>query len=223
MQLIIGTSAVVLGSLALAASSRAEVVVYQNVNPDYELFQPVGPTEEIGDDVTLAPGTGRFITGFSVPITNSYANAFAGTFTARFYTPDADGLPGTQIWQSTLVIPTAQPSADLTLTFAAPNVTVPDQFLWTLTATTVPGAASGDESIGTTINNVPQIGSSEDFFVLNSHDGSGWGAFNYDDGGVTLANFQATIAAGAAPEPATFSTLGLVAAAGLIRRRRHIV
>ena len=207
----------VLAIATIAPGANAEVV-YQNTNPDYTYFQPIAPGEEIGDDVTLA-GTARYVTGFTVPITNTYANPFIGSFTARFYTPDQDGLPGTQIWQANSNLINLQPNSDATLDFGSPNVTVPDSFIWTLTATTLPAASSTDESIGTLLNNTPQVGSSEDAFVYNAHDGSGWGNFNFQPG-PDLANFEATITA-SVPEPATCSLLALGAVAGLVRRRRR--
>lgn len=206
-------------AVALLASAAGAEVVFQNSNPDYSLFQPIGPGEEIGDDVTL-DGVERYVTGFSVPITNTYATPFVGSFTARFYTPDQDGLPGTQIWQGSLNLVDLQANADTTLNFASPNVTVPDSFIWTLTASTLPAASSSDEAIGTLPNDVPQVGSSEDVFFYNAHDGSGWGAFDYQPG-PDLANFQATITA-SVPEPAAYSVLALGAVAGLLRRRRQL-
>jgi hypothetical protein len=209
--------AVALAVAAIAPGIKAEVV-FQNTNPDYTYFQPIAPGEEIGDDVTL-DGVGRYITGFSVPITNTYLNPFVGSFTARFYTPDQDGLPGTQIWQGSLNTVNLDANADSTLDFGSPNVTVPDSFIWTLTADTVPAADAGnDESIGTLLNDVPQVGSSENVFLYNAHDGSGWGAFDYSP--PDLANFEATITA-SVPEPATCSLLALGAVAGLVRRRRR--
>jgi len=204
---------------ALSPFARAQVV-YQNVNPDWTFIQPIAPGEEIGDDVILA-GTARYVTGFSVPISNTYATPFAATFTAHFYAPTQDGLPGAQLWQGALNLIDLQPGADTTLNFPAPNVTVPDSFIWSLAVTTTPPASDpANEVIGTINNDVPQVGSSNDVFFYNAGDGSGWGSFDYKPD-PDLANFQATITASSVPEPAACSVLALGAIAGLLRRRRH--
>jgi hypothetical protein len=208
----------VLMAAALSPLASAEIV-YQNLNSNARFFQPIGPGEQIGDDVTLAAGTARFITGFSVPITNTYANPFTGAFTARFYDVDENGLPGQQLWQGSLNLVALQGGADTTLDFPAPNVNVPDTFIWSLAATTIPAASNGNDQIGTLPNNVPQIGSSEDAFYYNAGDGSGWGAFDYQPG-PDLANFQATIVA-SVPEPTAFATLAIVGCAGLLGRKRR--
>jgi hypothetical protein len=218
LRLTLGCGFALAVALAAIAPAAGAEVVFQNTNPDYTFFQPIAPGEEIGDDVTL-DGVARYVTGFSVPITNTYANPFTGSFTARFYTPDQDGLPGNQIWQGTLNLVALQANADATLDFGSPNVTVPNSFIWTLTASTVPAATSTDESIGTLLNDVPQVGSSEDVFFYNAHDGSGWSTFDYKPD-PDLANFQATITA-SVPEPATCSILALGGTAGLLRRRRR--
>src|SRR4051812_29288056 len=97
----------------LTPAVRAEIV-FRNANPDYELYQPVAPGEEIGDDVTLA-GPARYIPGFSVPITSAYTQTYSGTFTGRFYDPDADGLPGRKLWEGTATLANQAPG-DATLT-----------------------------------------------------------------------------------------------------------
>ena len=203
----------------VGASVAGADVVYQNVNPDWTSFQPVDSGEQIGDDVTLA-GTARSVNQFQVVITNQFTQAYTGTFTARFFDIGSDGLPNNQLWQGTVQVTNGQGLEDnRTLTFAVPNVTVPDRFIWSLQAdTNLPApSADGSDGLGLTINAPPQVGSSQD--VAYFFDGTSWSTFDYHDSPPPIdpATFEATI--NAIPEPASLGVLALGGIALLARKR----
>src|SRR4051812_750455 len=98
----------------LTPALRAEIV-FRNANPDYELYQPVAPGEEIGDDEPPA-GPARYIPGFSAPTPSAYTQPSSGAFPGRFYEPDAAGLPGRKLGEGTATLANQAPG-DAILTF----------------------------------------------------------------------------------------------------------
>jgi hypothetical protein len=203
--------------LAAAPAARADVV-YQNLNPNWQLFQTVEQGQQIGDDVTLA-GTARSVDQFQVVITNQFDQAYTGTFTARFFDIGTSGLPHNQLWQGVVQVAGGQPLEDnRLLTFAVPNVTVPNTFIWSLQANTnLPAPTpNGSDGLGVVLNNTPQAGSSQDIAYFN--DGTTWSSFDYHPDNPDLANFEAKITA--VPEPTSIFTMVAGGLALLARRRR---
>lgn len=209
--------AAVIAPLAGVPAARADLV-YQNLNPDWQVFQTVEHGWQIGDDVTLA-GTARSVNQFQVIITNQFDQAYTGTFTARFFDIGSDGLPNNQLWQGAVQVTDGQPLEDnRLLTFTVPNITVPNTFIWSIQAdTSLPTpSATGSDGLGVVLNDTPQVGSSQDVAYFN--DGTGWTTFNYHPDNPDLANFEATI--NAVPEPASLGAVAFGGLALLARRRR---
>jgi hypothetical protein len=205
------------GLAALALRAPAAEVVYSNTTDDpLAPWNPIPNGVEIGDDVTLE-GTARNVTQFSTTFYNNLPSPliYSGDFTARFYALDNDGNPGAKLWEGTTTINNGI-LGDRPLTWDVPNVTVPDTFIWTVQFDTNL-ATNDDDGLGPLLNDVPQVGSSEDVFFENRHQGAGWEALFY--GGIPMANFVATVTADV-PEPGSLGLFALGAAGLLARRRR---
>jgi hypothetical protein len=209
-----------LGALAFAAAPAlaAPVIIYQNVNDDpLAPWVPVPNGVEIGDDLALA-GTNRFITSIDVLAYNDIDQSYIGTATGRIYSVDQAGFPATELWSGTIPILNGAGEGNRLLSFA-PNVTVPDDIVFSLQFTTsLP--ATDEHGLGPLLNNVPQVGASEDVYFENTHaPGSDWEPFFF--GGNPMANFQLEIRADV-PEPGSLAVLavGMMGLMGMGRRRR---
>jgi hypothetical protein len=207
----------VLGALAFAAAPvlAAPVIIYQNVNDDpLAPWVPVPNGVEIGDDLALA-GTNRFITSIDVLAYNDIEQSYTGTATGRIYSVDQDGFPATELWSGT--IPVFGTGEGNRLLSFAPNVTVPDDIVFSVQfATNLP--ATDATGLGPLLNDVPQVGTSEDVYFENLHTpGSEWEPFFF--GGDPQANFQLEIRADV-PEPGSLGVLAVGAVALMSRRRR---
>jgi hypothetical protein len=146
--------------LCIAEGASAQIV-YNSITAAEPDVQPVqNVVDEIGDDVTLAPGTPRTISGFSLRIFNNSQNAYTGTFTARFYTYSG-GLPTTLLWEDDITITDGEPMAGRVLTWNVPNVIVPDQFAWSYSHD-VSFPVTETDVLGLAINGVQAVGSSSD-------------------------------------------------------------
>jgi hypothetical protein len=207
-----------IGVAAGTTAAHAQSVVYNNVNPLAPNYYPLADGEELADDVTLA-GTNRFVTSFSVEVASSFAGPFAGTGSAFFYEIDpVTGLPEDQpFWAGVTALPGL--IGENTVTWAVPLQEVPDSFVWSVVFDTTLPPAGPDEDFGVLLNDVPSVGTSDDFFFQRDLVGD-WQAYSFTSGGdADLANFQATITA--VPEPVTAGLFAVAAVAGLARRRRH--
>jgi hypothetical protein len=179
-----------------SAAALAQEVVYDNTvtgtgfyyGSSVTLGNTTGP--EIGDQIVLA-GAGRSVTQFVIKPYYAGTAAASGTAQIKFYNFPAVGTnPGTSgapIWDSGPVAQTFATGAE-TLTFTVPNVTVPNEFVWTATFVFSAPATGG---YGHLINNPPATGTSADFFWQN--DAGTWTQYFFN--GAPVANFAAQVTA----------------------------
>ncbi|MCC7433840.1 MAG: PEP-CTERM sorting domain-containing protein [Methanoregulaceae archaeon] len=199
-------------AFGFTAALPAQSIVYDNTTTSLNNNFPLLPEWEVnsaeaGDEIWLG-GTDREVT--ELKLIFNYRGTVPGTFNAlirfREYDESFQG-PGAAFYESPLT--QVQTTAGLhELTFAIPNVMVPDHFIWTLQAFDRQGS---EGELGMAYFNPPTIGSSEDW--LWQRGGNEWTAYSW--GGEPYANFGAQLTA--VPEPATL----LVTAAGLLILRRH--
>lgn len=208
---VAATSLLVLG---ISAIVPAQSIVYDNTTTSLHENFPLLPEWEVnsaeaGDEIWLG-GTDREVT--QLKLIFNYRGTVPGTFDAlirfREYDPSFQG-PGAAFYESALT--QVQTTAGLhELTFAIPNVIVPDHFVWTIQAFNRQGSVG---ELGMAYFNPPTVGSSEDW--LWQRGGNEWTAYSW--GGEPYANFGAQLTA--VPEPSTIALTG----AGLLflRRRRN--
>jgi hypothetical protein len=199
-------------AFGFTAALPAQSIVYDNTTTSLNNNFPLLPEWEVnsaeaGDEIWLG-GTDREVT--ELKLIFNYRGTVPGTFNAlirfREYDESFQG-PGAAFYESPLT--QVQTTAGLhELTFAIPNVIVPDHFIWTIQAFDRQGS---EGELGMAYFNPPTIGSSEDW--LWQRGGNEWTAYSW--GGEPYANFGAQLTA--VPEPATL----LVTAAGLLSFRRR--
>jgi hypothetical protein len=186
--------------------------VYNNISPVTNGYRPLLKTQQVADDVTLAPG-GRQVTVFNVVVVDNDHVPLTGDFTATFYLPDQNGLPGATIWQGTTHFNNMVEHTIWQLAWNVPNVTVPDSFIWGLSIDTT------SSDIGPYLHDTPSVGSSQDVAYINN--GAGWSAYDYhSDASPKLANFEAAVTT-VVPEPMTAGLIGLAGLSTLATRRRR--
>jgi hypothetical protein len=122
------------GLLALSLAAGAQTIFSDLTTNGGWALPPLNG--QIGEEVTVA-GANWQVTSLSIEIYSQNGIFPAGTpgfadFQASLYANNgALGAPGTLLWQSALV-PDNYPGGLSLLTFAVPDVAVPDQFTWTL-------------------------------------------------------------------------------------------
>jgi hypothetical protein len=221
-RMVVGTA---LAALTLPVSAA---VVYDNTQND--TFTSAFRTGlEYGDEIKLT-GVDRFVTEFLVGYFGDFTPPESGTARIRIYANDgSDAIPGPQValrpktllWESPSFVLAANNQA----VTVQPNITVPDDFTWTIKFDGLPntpghGAAlsiSSPVSVGGALSG-GVVGSYNDFWILNDPaDAESW-ALNVLSGGVPN-NFYARVTA--VPEPTTLA-LGAVGLAwfGFCQRRR---
>jgi len=156
---------------------------------------------EQGDEV-YAAGSARWVTKLTIGVSHQGEPGTAD-LQARLYANDgAGGIPGTPLWQSAVMANTPLSGGVQLVSFAVPDVLVPDSFTWTLQvlAYTIPavGLVNGDP---------PAVGSSPNFdwFGGPGH----WTQLDYSD---WIARVEAI------PEPS--SALLLLGALAVLAWRR---
>ncbi len=186
--------------------SAQAAVVYDDMSNLLGYYYSQFSGLEVGDNVTLA-GTERVVNRFAVGVYSFSAGT--ADMRVRFYsaTPDVNPIA---IYDTGWMASTAIANGQQTLTFAVPNVVVPDNFTWTVQYANPLGMTD----IGPRMADPPTVGSSGNDFWQNNPP---W--VNYWFGGVPVANFMAQVNAEAVPEPASLTALALGGLA-LLRRRR---
>ena len=164
---------------------------------------------EVGDQVQVA-GTDRYVTQLQIgiyPQGGFFPNGTAGAadVEARIYANDGPaGNPGSLLWDSGRLFHVSYPGNVNLLTFAVPQVLVPDTFTWTLQYSNAAPLPLCEVFV-----NTPTVGSSQDFFWVHGA-GSPWQQIN----GGEIDNLMARVEA--VPEPSVFALTSLLAVALLL-------
>lgn len=171
-----------------------------------------------GDQILLAPGTGRIATlleqVFQVNPTAGDTNNFSYSFDLQLNSISG-GVVGASFYSASYsAAPVAPTLAAFLYGFSLPNIVVPDEFVYSFRMHRLAGSNTG--IIGMQAHNsAPLVGSSDPAFFWDQNPTSGvWSQFAFTGGN---ANFRARLTA--VPEPASMAVLGMGALA-LIRRRR---
>ena len=190
-------------------------IVYDNSTTDLGKTYGVNGTE-FGDEITLA-GTDRNVNEFQFQYFLSGNASGNETADLRFYANDGPTVSRTLPDGSTIQVPTPgtllydSGSFSLSKGFQVAdatglNVTVPNNFTWTVTLNGV----DSNESAGLLLYDPPTVGSSfADFWQKNN---GSWNTYLFDNG-ATPANFAARVSA--VPEPATIAYALLAGASWL--------
>ena len=199
---------------ALFSVAQAQNIVYDNTTVSLNNNHPLLPewldeSDEGGDEIWLA-GPERVATEFTVLMT--YRGTDTGTVDFRLRFREFDELnsaPGAVIYDGGLVEDVQVVGGISAVTFAIPNVTVPDHLVWTVQLYDRQGFVG---EYGQSYYNPASIGFSDDWMWLTG-DGVAWTPYSW--GGDPYANFGARLTA--VPEPATLGALAL----GLLFLRRR--
>jgi len=211
------------GSMALLSPVCADIVYDNTTGVRTNAFSPNSQFHDavvrtFGDEVNLA-GVARQVTQFVIGYVGDFSTlSSADTITLKIYANDGVNYsgpnserPGTLLWQSN---PFQLANGGNILTFAVPNIVVPDRFTWAVTfsgATGAPGSNAGlvfsdPPTVGGELNN-GKIGSYNDIWIqTDPSNADSWALFsNLKDGqGNSLpANFYASVIA--VPEPSTWA------------------
>lgn len=147
--------------LALAATIAANgAVVYSNTTTDLglqDVFSDAGLTE-IGDQVTLAPGS-RQLQSVTASLV-SYSDPVTADVILRIYGVGPGNTVGSLLGSSTLAAVSIPVDSRQLLTFTGWSLTLPDELIWTL-------GFGGDISpvLGVEAYSPPTTGSSDPSFV----------------------------------------------------------
>jgi hypothetical protein len=195
---------------AIAASSEAETVVYDNTANLWTgesgygtVLTWSGGGIEWGDEVNLA-GSARVGKELEV-LTYCGGATAAGTVLSLYDNTGVDGKPNNLLWTADLGV--VNYSGVTPVVAALPDVLLPDTVTWTVRL-----YGSYDfSSLGPILYDPPTVGSSGDWYWCN-YFGSGFASDTLDWGTENLpANFGAKITA--VPEPSTLALLSIGAAA----------
>lgn len=182
-------------SLGFALDGRADEIVYDNTQKDYNnLFFP--SKLEYGDEIKLG-GTARTLTEFQFEYLGDFVPEQEATVIVRIYandgvnpSPTGDfATPGTLLFQSESqrIFPGYN-----VLAFKNLSVAITNSITWTVKFEGLTGAYNN--RAGLTHYDAPTVGSSYDDFWMNTS--SGWQLFSFE--GNPPANFSARVIA--APE-----------------------
>lgn len=207
--------ALLLTLAVLPAVAPAQQVVYDNTSTSLENNFPLLPewrddSGEAGDDIWLG-GSAREVT--ELKLLFFYRGTLPGTVDLQVRFREVDELtqmPSTAFYDSGIMLGLPTVAGMNEYTFAIPNVTVPDHFVWTVQAYNRQGSVG---ELGPAYYNPATVGFSDDFFWLSDM-GSEWTPYSW--GGDPYANFAARLTA--VPEP--FSALGLLVGVSALLRRR---
>jgi hypothetical protein len=132
-------------ALSLAGILMIEIgahaaIVYNNTSTQLNLVNallPAGAADSIehGNQITLGSGE-RIVTSITVRLRIQGAGVATFNRRLRIYANDGPkGEPGTQLWDSGSLFGVIDSGADISYSFAVPNVRVPESFTYTVQAT----------------------------------------------------------------------------------------
>ncbi len=202
----------------LACTARAATTTYDNTSTDLGVnFNP--GALEVGDEITLAPGTPRFVTQFTFQY---YLLSPTGAEQARIRFYKNDGAPNIDSTQnpstvlfdsgSFAITGTSRSTLIFDQTALGGGVFVPDDFTWSVQFT---GLGGGDDA-GVTLYNPPTVGTdTHDYWLDNG------GTWTLMTNSVNPINFAAQVQA--TPEPSSIALFGFAAAGlvGMLFKRRQ--
>ncbi len=215
------------GFVAFASSIQAEVVYDNSTNSRTNAYSPSSQFHDavvrtFGDEINLA-GVSRQVTQFIIGYVGDFSalNALDKVKLTLYandgalYSGANTEKPGTVLWQSD---PFQLANGPNQLTFAVPNILVPDRFTWAVTFSGTTGVA-GDNAgliladpvtIGGVLKN-GTLGSYEDIWIqTDPNRADSWALFSKfkdEQGNPLPANFFAKVIT--VPEPSTWAMAAL--------------
>jgi hypothetical protein len=218
-----GCFALGLGTLLLCGQAVAQVVVYDDLAPSsWSAAYPVNVSapangsmsDEIGDEIDLAPGTSRNLSSFTFQY---FAQNLASTdeVRVRMYantgplSPQGAPTPQDPPLYDSGNLPVNLLNGRGSMTLNNLNVTVPDTIVWTIQFTGLtdpnPAAPGTSKVAGLAISGDPSPGFSFDDYWEKTT--TGWNL--YQLGTPYTSNFGAQLTASAVPEPAATAAVML--------------
>jgi hypothetical protein len=208
--------AAVLATAALQPTASADVIIFDNSSGTRGGITTTS-SQQLGDEVTAAPGTPRTVTELDLGFTSQNLAATFNIQAFLYANNGSGGSPGTLLWQSAAMSGVPINSANLLIPFSVPSVVVPDTF-------TFAAAITNSSPI---VGFVPASGATTGTFD-QGWDGSpgSWQALTspFEFEARVISAGQPVSTAASVPEPSTFALLALGAGTlvGCRRwRKRH--
>jgi hypothetical protein len=194
-------------SCQVAASAD---IIFDNTSPgDHGITTTAFP--QLGGEVTAAPGTARAVTEVDIGYTFQTSPGTADLQAFLYANDGTAGAPGTQLWQSSVMVGVSINSKNVLIAFSVPSVTVPDTFTWA-SAITNPSVVIGFE---------PATGATTGTFV-QAWVGSPGSWNTLPPVFETEARIFSSLLQAAAPEPSTAVLLVVgLATVAAFKRFRH--
>jgi hypothetical protein len=195
---------VFVAAVSFQASASADLI-FDNTIASANTDVVTNPFPQFGGEVTAAAGTSRVVTELDISFNTQGNSVVFADLQAILYANDGPvGLPGTLLWQSSVMSHVLINGDNTLIAFSVPSVIVPDTFTWTSAITNASRPMGWAPGSGATTGVFDR--------VVEGMPGS-WGFIEPD------FETQARVFASAVPEPASCSLL-IVGAAGAALSRR---